>query len=191
MDGQAHGGGGDKETSRSPDKDDLSRICAELNRLGAKYIVVGGFAVIQSGYARLTNDIDILIDPALENEAAVFEALRILPDKAVDQLDPGDVAKYTVVRIADDVLVDVMASACGVDYHTALNDVEFHDVNGVRIPFASPRTLLKMKQTGRAKDIPDILFLQKWLADESQQNAPEQAGILESLRRVFKGKASD
>lgn len=41
MDGEAHGGGGDKETSRSPDKDDLSRICAELNRLGAKYIVVG------------------------------------------------------------------------------------------------------------------------------------------------------
>jgi hypothetical protein len=101
MDGEAYSGGGDKETPRAPDKTDLSRICAELNRLGAKYVVVGGFAVIEAGYPRLTNDIDFLIDTSLENERRVFEALRVLPDKAVNELDAGDVEKFTVVRVAD------------------------------------------------------------------------------------------
>src|ERR1051325_9585460 len=118
MDGEAYPGGSDKETPRPPDKKDLSRICAELNRLGAKYVVVGGFAVIEAGYPRLTNDIDLLIDTSIENEGRVFEALRVLPDKAVKELDPGDVAKFTVVRVADEVLIDLMANACGVDFAT-------------------------------------------------------------------------
>ena len=46
--------------SREPDFDDIARIGAELNRLGAKYIVVGGFAVIRHGYPRFTSDIDLL-----------------------------------------------------------------------------------------------------------------------------------
>src|SRR5438045_2623231 len=106
MDGEAHSGGGDKETCRSPKREDLRKLCAELNRLGAKYVVVGGFAIIEAGYKRMTGDIDFLIDPELKNEAAVFEALRTLPDKAVNELDAGDVGRFTVVRVADEVLVD-------------------------------------------------------------------------------------
>ena len=57
---------------------------------------------------------DLLIDPSLENERRVFDALATLPDGCVRQLDPGDVAKYTVVRVADEILVDLMASASGI-----------------------------------------------------------------------------
>jgi hypothetical protein len=32
-------------------------------------------------------------------------------DKAVRQLDPGDIAKYVVCRVSDEVLVDLMGSA--------------------------------------------------------------------------------
>jgi hypothetical protein len=48
-----------------------------LNRLGAKYLVVGGFAIIEAGYPRFTSDIDPLVDASLENEALIFEALRL------------------------------------------------------------------------------------------------------------------
>jgi hypothetical protein len=165
MDGETHSGGGDKEVCRAPKREDLAVICAELNRLGAKYIVVGGFAIIEAGYRRLTADIDFLIDPDLQNEAAVFEALRVLPDKAVNELDPGDVGRFVVVRIADEVLVDVMANACGIDYATAIKDAVYSEIDGVRVPFASPATLWKMKQTHREKDIPDILFLRRLISE--------------------------
>jgi hypothetical protein len=184
MDGEAHSGGGDKETSRPPSKDDLSRICAELNRLGAKYLVVGGFAVIEAGYPRLTNDIDLLIDASLENEALVFEALRVLPDKAVNELEAGDVGKFIVVRVADEVLVDLMANACGVDFAAAIRDAEFKEVKGVEIPFPSAKTLLRMKQTVRAKDVGDRVFLESLIVDSQEAEKPK--GFWKSLRDKMK-----
>ncbi len=36
-------------TSRAPRQQDLAALASELNRLGASYIVVGGFAIILSG----------------------------------------------------------------------------------------------------------------------------------------------
>ncbi|MDP9292317.1 MAG: hypothetical protein M3O82_08135, partial [Verrucomicrobiota bacterium] len=82
-------------------------LCRRLNQLGARYVVVGGFAISQAGYGRPTGDIDLVIDTELANEALVYKALEILPDKAVRELDPGDVAKFVVVRVADEVLVDL------------------------------------------------------------------------------------
>jgi hypothetical protein len=173
MDQSTHSPGGEEREPRAPKQNDLSRLCAELNRLGARYVVVGGWAIILAGYPRLTLDIDLLVDTSLENEARVFDALRTLPDQAVNELDSGDIEKFTVVRVADEVLVDLMKSGCGVDYAEAIKDAVFREVEGVRIPFASPRTLWRMKQTRREKDIPDRLFLRMLL--ESQGIAVEPA----------------
>jgi hypothetical protein len=143
-----------------------------------------GFAVIEAGFSRLTTDIDLLIDPSPQNESLTFEALRSLPDKAVNQLDLGDVARYSVVRIADEVLVDLMAQACGVDYSTAIQDAVIRDVNGVTIPFASPKTLLRMKQTHRDKDIQDRAFLQQLVSE--LEKPMKEVGVVESIRRFLK-----
>jgi len=56
-DGKAHPEGG----SGDPERADLTGLCAELNRLNARY-VVDGFAIIQAGYVRLTSDIDLLVE---------------------------------------------------------------------------------------------------------------------------------
>lgn len=88
MDGATYPSGSPEEEPRPPRLNDLSRLCAELNRVGAKYLVVGGSAIIQAGFPRFTGDIDLLIDASLENEAKVFQALRTLPDKAVTNSMP-------------------------------------------------------------------------------------------------------
>ncbi len=180
-------GGGD-QVPRAPRLKDLSRLCAELNRLGARYVVVGGFAIIQAGYARFTDDLDLLVDASPENERRVFEALRCLPDKAVDQLEPGDVDKYIVVRVGDEILVDLIKSGCGVDYAEAIKDAEFSEIDGVRIPFASPQTLWRMKQTKREKDVPDRLFLRMLLESQGikAEPAPPAHEPAEALMRWIK-----
>ncbi|MDB6116912.1 MAG: hypothetical protein JWO08_693 [Verrucomicrobiaceae bacterium] len=86
-------------TSRAPTQEDLVALCRALNAEGARYLVIGGFAIIQAGYPRSTSDLDFLMDASLENEARVFKALEILPDKAVLELTPGEVSQYTVIRI--------------------------------------------------------------------------------------------
>jgi predicted nucleotidyltransferase len=97
-------------------RSDLTRICRALNQAGARYVLIGGFAVIARGGARTTKDIDLLIDASPENVARVKQGLRVLEDKAVDEVADGDVVRYAVVRIADEVVVDLMAAACGIDY---------------------------------------------------------------------------
>jgi hypothetical protein len=153
----------DQKEPRIPRIEDLVALCRRLNELGAKYIVVGGMAIIQSGYGRTTGDIDLLIDTALENEAKVFAALMSLPDQAVRELQPGEVEQYTVVRVADEIIVDLMRSACGIGYHEAAPFVHLVEVDGVSIPIASPELLWRMKQTGREKDKLDLIYLRELL----------------------------
>jgi hypothetical protein len=148
---------------REPTLEDLVKLARALNETGAQYVIVGGFAMRAAGYTRNTMDVDIVVETSAANEARVIQALMILPDQAVREVNPGDVAEYGVVRVADDILVDLMKSGCGVDYHEAIRDAVFHEVEGVRIPFASPQTLWRMKQTHREKDIPDRMFLRQWL----------------------------
>ena len=158
---------GEELISRAPTQEDFVKLCARLNELGALYIVIGGFAIITSGYPRSTMDIDLVIDTSLENEALVYQALEILPDQAVKELLPGEVSQYSVVRVGDEICVDLMASACGIDYAEAIKDSIIRTVDGVPIPFASPRLLWRMKEkTYREKDAPDLLFLRQQYGDE-------------------------
>jgi len=152
----------DELEPRLPTLTDLAALCRELNARNARYLVCGGFAIRAAGYLRETMGIDLLIDTSLENEAKVYQSLEVLPDRAVSQLDPGDVENYTVVRVADEVIVDLMGSAGGIQYAEASREIIVRDVDGVPIPFASPQLLWRMKQhTHREKDRPDLLFLQQ------------------------------
>jgi len=134
---EAPNSGSGEASSRPPTVKDLALLCAELNRQGARYVVVGGFAIMQAGYYRSTDDIDLLIETTADNEARVINALLVLPDKAAAELKPGEVGQYGVVRVGDDVLVDLMKSGCGVTYAEAIKDAVLYEVDGVRIPFAS------------------------------------------------------
>lgn len=87
---------------RAPTLEDLARICEALNRAGARYVLIGGFAVITHGGGRTTKDIDFLIDSSPANVARVKEALSILPDNAAAEIAETDIETYTVVRVADE-----------------------------------------------------------------------------------------
>lgn len=149
-------------SSRAPTEEDLVNLCRVLNQLGARYLIVGGFAVMYSGYARTTMDVDLLMSVDPQNEARVFQALATLPDKAVLELKPGEVSEYTVVRVADEITIDLMQSASGINYEEAVKDIVIRRVQDVDIPFASPRLLWRMKKnTYREKDLADLLFLRQ------------------------------
>jgi len=154
--------------SREPQLDDLARLGRALNANHVRYVLIGGFAVIAHGGGRTTKDIDLLIDPAPDNVARVRDALQILEDKAVNEVGDDDVARYSVVRVADEVVVDLLAAACGVDYEDARRDAVTLDFAGVPMPVASPGTLLRTKNTIRPSDAADRLFLQA-LIDETSR----------------------
>lgn len=155
---------------RIPKEDDLVALCRALNERGARYLIVGGFAVIHHGYLRATEDIDLLVDGDLDNQARVKKALETLPDKAILELGDDDLRDYTVVRVSDEILVDLMIAACGIDYAEASKSIETVEIGGVSIPFADAPLLLRMKQTHREKDAEDRIFLQRKITESSESN---------------------
>ena len=156
--------------AREPQIEDVVRICRALNDAGARYLLIGGFAVIAHGGARTTTDIDLLVDPSPENVTRVKQALRILEDRAIDQVDDMDIARYTVVRVADEIVVDLMALACGINYTDAARDATSLTIDGVTIPVASPATLIRTKNTARPSDAADRRYLEELLRAEREQS---------------------
>jgi hypothetical protein len=156
--------------SREPTVEDLRDLCRELNQRGAQYVVVGGFALRAANYNRRTMDVDLVVAADAENEAKVFSALSTLADNAVRELRPGELQQYSVIRVADEILVDLMRSAGGIDYAEAARDVVVREVDGVPRPFASPRLLWRMKAvTHREKDAGDLIFLRQWFAQRGEE----------------------
>ncbi|MGE3310020.1 MAG: hypothetical protein AB7O66_08630 [Limisphaerales bacterium] len=149
--------------SREPTVADLRDLCRNLNQRGARYVVIGGFAMSAAGYNRRTMDIDLLVDTSGDNESKVLDAVAQLPDGAAREIAPGEIAQWTVVRVADEIVVDLMHSACGVTYLAAAGSIEVRTIDGVPVPFASPALLWRMKKpTRREKDAADVLFLAEW-----------------------------
>ena len=124
-----------------------------MQRERVRYALIGGFAVIIHGYVRATKDIDLLIDPSIENIQALKRAMADLPDNAIALMEDNEVGQYSVVRIADEIVVDLMKEACGVDYEDAVAaGLEVFELEGVEILLASKQTLIRTKDTVRPSD---------------------------------------
>lgn len=163
----------DDRSARAPEPEDVVRICRALNQSGARYLLIGGFAVIAHGAGRFTKDIDLLIDDALDNVARVKRALSVLTDNAAAEVADDDVKRHVVVRVADEVVVDLMGRACGLSYEDAALDAESLERDGVTIPVASPATLIRTKQTPRPQDAIDRAFLEGVLRERGNRGSPK------------------
>jgi hypothetical protein len=93
--------------------------------------------------------------------------MAVLPDNAVRHLEENDLETYIVVRVADEFVVDLMLKTCGIAYEEAIQDTETITIQDVPIPFATPRLLLRMKQTYRDRDAIDRQFLEDKLKGQS------------------------
>ncbi len=69
--------------------------------------------------------------------------------------------EVVVMRVFDEITVDIMTKACGVDYAEAEKDIEWHEVDGVRIPFANLDLSLKPRSFYRVSDLEDREVLQR------------------------------
>jgi hypothetical protein len=152
--------------ARPPTLEDLLDLCRRLNAAGAKYIIIGGMAIIQHGFVRATEDIDLLVDASAENFEKIKSAMLGLPDGAIREVGPDDLNQYVVVRVGDEFVVDLMKAACGVEYAEASGEISLIPIEGVNIPFATPKLLWRLKQTHREKDALDRLFLAELLKND-------------------------
>lgn len=142
-----------------PAQNSVLRVCSLLNAEGAKYLIVGGQAMILHGIVRNTEDVDILIEPSEDNCRRVLAGLARLEDAAAKQLIPKDLQDNLVVKIADEVEVDVSICAWKVSYDEAISSAREITIDDVRVPYLGLDDLIASKETYRDKDQVDVAHL--------------------------------
>jgi len=157
------------EYTRPATWDDLKRLARLLNEAGAEYALVGGYALAAHGFNRLSEDIDILVNPAVENSRRWILALSELPDHATRELtsDPdvfSSDARYAL-RINDEFTIDIMPSIAGHSWQEMRHHIETIDLDGVQLPLLNLEGLLLTKQGARPKDQMDAALLSQALAE--------------------------
>lgn len=158
--------GSDVPEVRPPTIDDVRRICRALEDAQARYVLIGGFAVILHGGERTTKDIDLLVDPDPANVDRLKRALSVLEDDAAREIDPDDLKRYRVIRVADEVMVDLLAAACSVTWTEAAGSALRVDLEGTPVIVADVATLIRTKETVRPSDAADRAFLEAIRHDE-------------------------
>ena len=148
--------------------DPLLRVCSLLNAHSAKYLVIGGHACILHGLVRTTEDVDILVEDSDENLKKVIAALSEMEYGAAKELTPRDLLENVVVKIADEVEVDVSRSAWRISFNDAIDSALHVEIDGVDVPYVDLKTLIATKETPRERDRADIVGLKRLL----QQNPP-------------------
>jgi hypothetical protein len=139
----------------------VARVCQLLNGEEARYVVVGATAMQLWGTSRATRDIDILIQPTLENAERVLRALSALPFGVAGDLDPHDVLKRVVTMIGDTPNVDGLTRAWNLTWREAERKIAVFEVESVQIPTVSLQHLIESKRTGRTQDAADIEVLEE------------------------------
>jgi len=138
----------------------VARVCSRLNNSNARYVLVGATAMQLWGTTRATQDIDILIEPTVENARRVLAALGTLGFGIANELDAEDVARRPVTMIGDIPNVDVLTRAWNLRFEHAQPQAHAFMVEGVSVPTASIADLIESKRTGRLQDAADIEVLQ-------------------------------
>lgn len=148
--------------------EDVIDLAGRLSRHGARYLLVGGYALAAHGLVRMTTDIDIAVPPEPENNRRWIAAIAELPDGAAKELigdsDPFAGDLLHAIRVNDEFTVDVMPSVAGIPFDTlAQHSVEL-EIDGQRIPVLDLAGLLMTKQGDRPKDQADAALLRAALS---------------------------
>lgn len=135
-------------------QDPLLGLLQRLHQEGVRYILVGGHAVRLNGFLRNTEDIDLLLPYSAENGRRIMRALDFLASaKELEaswfEAHPGEPEN---IRIADDLLIDILFSANGETYESLQPYVVTTEIEGVPIVTLNIEGVLKTKTNFRDKD---------------------------------------
>ena len=137
---------------------DFKEFLQSLNDNDVLYLVVGGYAVALHGYPRYTRDIDIWIEPNMENAARMI--------RAISQFGFESLALKTDDFLEEDIIIqlgyppnriDLMTSLSGVNFKSCYEERISVEIDGVGVNFIDLANLRKNKSaSARAQDLADL-----------------------------------
>lgn len=148
-----------------------------LNDAGVKYVVVGGLATVLHGYARLTMDVDLIVDLAPEEAARAVGALESLgfkprvpvpaqqfadAEKRTEWIEQKGMTVFSFHNPSNPMLtVDVFVNH-PIPFADLRSRAERMMIDGVPVSVCCIDDLITLKQqAGRPQDLIDIENLRR------------------------------
>lgn len=134
-----------------------------LKRNKVRYVLVGGFAVIYYGYVRMTQDMDVLIEPTRENAMKMMNVLQEFGFGAVGFSQSIFEKEGMAIHLgAEPNRIDILTSLKGVSNSTIFLNLKRIRYKGLLLNVISLKDLLACKRhSDRAKDLADVEVLEK------------------------------
>jgi hypothetical protein len=142
---------------------DFSDLLKIFNANNVKYLVIGGYAVIQYAEPRFTKDLDLWISTDTSNAAAVYQSLLVFGAPLVD-LTEKDFAEegFFYQMGVPPVRVDILMGVPGLNFAEAWERRNIVQFDSLLVPFIAKADLITNKRaSGRPQDLIDADLLDK------------------------------
>ena len=142
---------------------DFSDLLNLFKANNVKYMVIGGYAVVQYAEPRFTKDLDLWISTQPDNAEAVFNALKEF-GAPLEGMSPKDFSEegYFYQMGLPPVRVDILMGIPGVQFEDAWErrvEVQFDDI---AVTIISKQDLILAKRaSGRPQDLLDADALEQ------------------------------
>jgi predicted nucleotidyltransferase len=140
---------------------DFSDLLNLFNGNHVKYLVIGGYALVQYAEPRYTKDLDIWISVDQENATAVFKSLKEFgaPLAEMTEVDFSQEGYFYQMGLPP-VRVDILMGIPGLTFDKAWQRRVEVDFDGLLVKFISREDLITSKKaSGRPQDLIDAELL--------------------------------
>ena len=136
-----------------------------LNIHKAKYVLVGGWAVIFEGYSRNTGDMDILVERELKNANKILTVIKEFMGSTIGFEKEDFLNEENVIMMGRPPFrIDILTDISGVSFKEAYESSKIYEDEELKIRCIHINELIKNKKaTGRLKDLGDVDMLEKIL----------------------------
>jgi hypothetical protein len=142
-----------------------------LNDHKAKYVLVGGWAVIFEGYSRNTGDMDILIEREEKNADKLLAVIKDFLGSTIG-FDKEDFLKEenVIMMGRPPFRIDILTDISGVSFKEVYESSKIYEDEGLKIRCIHINELIRNKKaTGRLKDLGDVDMLEKILKKRNKK----------------------
>ena len=143
---------------------DFKEFIELLNKNNVNYLLVGGYAVGYHSRPRYTEDIDIWIQPSLENAKKIIHVLNKFGFTGVSVSIEELIQPEKIIQLGlPPQRIDILTSIDGVNFNDAWERRIVDSFGDIPVFIISLKDLIKNKSSsGRIKDLQDIEWIKMY-----------------------------
>ncbi len=141
--------------------DQLQSVFASFQKNDVKYLVIGGIAAVLYGVPRATFDLDVLIEPSLENVKRLLRAMSEAGLGTASLTSAEQVLSKEITIFTDRIRLDVQTTTPGIVFEEAWQRRVTMNYKGQVLEVVSLADLVASKRaSGRDVDLEDVRILE-------------------------------